>query len=577
MDFTNFFEKHDWKSHHFPDPINDLTKAEIVPLAIKEAQEIEISGKIDTAIAFLEECIKGGLPPEWILHYKATYLSKTESFDSAHTIWEELISQEKSQNLTNAAEKALNDSKERQASTIVKPIHRLINQCQAAAHAHSWSLEHIILINNNSQEDDIAKLVIKESFRARKDHLFDLSLTLINLAIEYGIDSPWLLENKAQSLSDLRQFDAAHSIWKELISHEDRPQLVKTAKHHLSTSKEQQKQEIAGKTPHILEKLHMIMKQHTWEPTHLTNHEKLGPEQDLTILIIKESFSAREKHKNQLSLELINAGLDHGLDSPWLLDNKAKSLVNLGKFQSAKTIWEGLLNCEGKAKLVQTAKQSLDCLEESKQQFEEKRPRQLIESFQEIANQHHWVFQNLPGIENLEDGNEIEVICLKEAIIACNQGNPQLSIILLDTIMDYGYQSLWLAHNKAIALSKIEENSAAISIWNTLKESENKNIAAKAHESLALALRHDNIERASAMAEAGNIEGAIQFLIESLCSDPDSKEYSDQLKKLIEHTLADEIKAYESDPELKNHFLQLKLNGKIIDHFSKNLKGQKVE
>ena len=577
VDFSGFFKEHDWNSHHVPDTINKLTKAEIVALAIKEAKELEIIGKTDIAIALLEKCIEEGLPPEWILHNKATYLSKLGSFDTAHTIWNELIAQGKPQKLVDAAEKALSDSKEQQASTKENPTHRLLNQLQAAANAQSWPLEHLDLVNDDSQQDDITIFVIKESFRARKESLYDLSLTLINLAIEAGLDSPWLLENKAQSLSALKQFDAAHFIWEELISQTAKPKLVEIAKNALSASKDQQKQAIAENSLHILEKLHTIAGQHSWEPTHLPNHETLDQELDLNVLLIKESFSARKKKKNQLSLELIDTGLDHGLDSPWLLDNKAQSLVNLGDFESAKIIWEGLLNCKGNAKILQTAQQSLDCLEESKRQHEEERPRQLIESFQEIANQHQWTFQNLPRLENLENGADIEVICLKEAIIACNQDNPQLSILLLDTIMDYGYQSPWLSHNKAIALLKTKEHNAAISIWNALKESDNKNIAAKAHEFLALALRENNIERASSMAETGNTEEAVNFLVESLCKDPDCKEYSDQLKQLIEESLTEEIQAYESDPELKNHFLQLQLNSKVIDYFQKNLKDLKEE
>ena len=79
------------------------------------------------------------------------------------------------------------------------------------------------------------------------------------------------------------------------------------------------------------------------------------------------------------------------------------------------------------------------------------------------------------------------------------------------------------------------------------------------------------------MAETGNTEEAVNFLVESLCKDPDCKEYSDQLKQLIEESLTEEIQAYESDPELKNHFLQLQLNSKVIDYFQKNLKDLKEE
>ena len=98
-----------------------------------------------------------------------------------------------------------------------------------------------------------------------------------------------------------------------------------------------------------------------------------------------------------------------------------------------------------------------------------------------------------------------------------------------------------------------------------------KNIAAKASEFLAIASRQEKLKHATALAEREGTEEAIQYLVEYLCSDPDASDLSDKLKELLEQSLATEIQDYATDPELKQHFLQLKVNERLVEHLEKKL------
>ena len=571
MEFNSFFNEQNWSPRHIPNDCSQLGKAELVALAIEETKALDEAGKTKTAVLFLDACIESGLPEEWLLYHKAGYLSKTDSFEEAQTIWKDLVSTGGSPNLIKQCEKALKDSHQQQAEAAENSASKLLEKLHALAKTESWTFENLHTINEDATPEDITTLIIKESFNARRNNHPALSLDLLDTAIEAGLDSPWLLENKAQSLSALEQFEAAHSLWNELIGLEDKPKLVETAQKALLASKEKEEEAIKDKPLRLIDQFHQIAKSYSYIPEHLPSREQFDLEQDLNTIVIKESFSARRQQKNQLSLDLINEALDNGLDSAWLLDNKAQTLVKLGDFESAKEIWETLVTLQGKPKLVDTAQQSLDCLEESKRQYEEERPRQLIKQFQEIGKQHHWNFKDLPRVDELNEDTNVELICLKEAIQACNQDNPTLSIMLLDTIMDFGYQSPWLNHNKAVALLKEQESKRAIAIWVELQKLGNKNIAAKASEFLAIASRQEKLEHATALAEREGTEEAIQYLVEYLCSDPDAIDLSDKLKELLEQSLATEIQDYATDPELKQHFLQLKVNERLVEHLEKKL------
>ena len=571
MEFNSFFNEQNWSPRHIPNDCSQLGKAELVALAIEETKALDEAGKTKAAVLFLDECIESGLPAKWLLYHKAGYLSKTESFEEAQTIWKDLVSTGESPNLIKQCEKALKDSKQQQAEAAENSASTLLEKLHALAKTESWTFETLHTINEDATPEDITTLIIKESFHARRKNHPALSLDLLDTAIEAGLESPWLLENKARSLSALEQFEAAHALWNELIGLEDKPKLVETAQKALLASKEKEEEAIKDKPLRLIDQFHQIAKSYSYIPEHLPSREQFDLEQDLNTIVIKESFSARRQQKNQLSLDLINEALDNGLDSAWLLDNKAQTLVKLGDFESAKEIWETLVTLEGKPKLVDTAQQSLDCLEEFKRQYEEERPRQLIKQFQDIANQHHWNFKDLPRVDELDKDTNVELICLKEAIQACNQDNPKLSIVLLDTIMDFGYQSPWLNHNKAVALLKEQESERAIAIWVELQKLGNKNIAAKANEFLAIASRQEKLEHATSLTECGGIEEAIQYLVEYLCSDPDASDISDKLKELLEQSLATEVQNYATDPELKQHFLQLKVNERLVEHLEKKL------
>ena len=132
MEFNSFFNEQNWSPRHIPNDCSQLGKAELVALAIEETKALDEAGKTKTAVLFLDACIASGLPAEWLQYHKAGYLSKTDSFEEAQTIWKDLVSTGESPNLIKQCEKALKDSKQQQAeaaensaSTLLEKLHAL--------------------------------------------------------------------------------------------------------------------------------------------------------------------------------------------------------------------------------------------------------------------------------------------------------------------------------------------------------------------------------------------------------------------------------------------------------------------
>ena len=212
-----------------------------------------------------------------------------------------------------------------------------------ACAARHWSPQFL----SDSQPDEaMAELetkLLKEAEIARNNGALELALVLLDLALQHGCSSLWIQHSKALVLSRLQRFDLAHTLWEELIQHDNEPAFVSAAKEAYQAS-EQREQHIRA-TP-LLEALIGRIQQDHLQPEVLPLSGELNEDTDLQTLILQEAEKQRNHNQTQLSVDLLDISINYGCDSLWLFHNKALGLQKLGQLEAAIGIWKGLLHHE---------------------------------------------------------------------------------------------------------------------------------------------------------------------------------------------------------------------------------------
>ena len=170
---------------------------------------------------------------------------------------------------------------------------------------------------------------LKEAIALREQGQAALSLELLRRLEAGGVHSPWIRDNMARALHSQGQTAAATALWRELQGHRDR-QAAAAADQMLEQLQRQ-----------LLEGLHHHCRFHSWPPRHLPSPEQ-ARDADALQLALEEAIASREAGKAGLSLALMEEALNQGWQSPWLHDNRARALVNLGRGDEALAVWEDL-------------------------------------------------------------------------------------------------------------------------------------------------------------------------------------------------------------------------------------------
>lgn len=265
-------------------------------------------------------------------------------------------------------------------------------------------------------------------------------------------------DNHAYALVDLSYRAEAVGLWEKLVS--DADQAVADAAEQIL--------ELHHKlilTP-LYNKLHHIAIQHNWGLHHL---EDPTPQSLHSFInsVLREAIESRDSGHPELSLALLDATLASGIYCPWLDDNRARALVDLGRRGEAVELWEKL-ETNTERSVVDAAQQML------------KLHRKLIftslhNKLYQLATKHNWPLNHLqdPSPQTLHSfTNSI----LREAIDARDSGHPSLSLSLLDTTLACGIKGPWLDDNRARALMDLGRCEEAVEIWRKLCTHPNKDI-----------------------------------------------------------------------------------------------------
>ena len=143
--------------------------------------------------------------------------------------------------------------------------------------------------------------------------------------------------------------------------------------------------------------------------------------------------------------------------------------------------------------------------------------------------------------------------------------NPQASLYLVDSILDYFPGDLASLQLKGEALFALKQTDEAIQIWKNLTDSKNENIAKKAAELISSTFT----QKTKSINIKKSPKAAVSFFIQQHLN----HNLSPILNKEVEKNLL-QLKPPNtdiSDPELQQHQLQLQFNTLVIEHLETQL------
>ena len=125
----------------------------------------------------------------------------------------------------------------------------------------------------------------------------------------------------------------------------------------------------------------------------------------------------------------------------------------------------------------------------------------------------------------------------------------------------------------------MEAFEQAIGIWSELKQTGPKKIQEKADEFLPAAGRQKAIHQAKSIREQNTTGDAINWLLQQQLEIGVHEDFEQAIKELLTEEL-DQHEGDDSayrDPELKEHYLQLKVNEKFVDFLEAKLEAKQNE
>ena len=305
----NFCKTQQWEPRHLNATEDYLSTAEEISNEAKAALE---AGKPDVCLGLIKLAQALDLHSVEQLELKAAALSLR-------------------QNQPLDADPAANDSSQTNQSLLSD----LLDGC-AARH---WSPQFLSESLADAAMAELETNVLKEAEAARNSGAVELSLVLMDRALQHGCPSLWIRHSKALALSQLQRFDLAHTLWEELIQHDNVPAFVSVAEEAYRAS--EQREQLVRSAP-LLQALISRIKQDHLHPQVLPVSGELSEDADLQTLILQEAETQRNNDQAQLSVDLLNLALNYGCDSLWLFHNKALGLQKLGQLEAAIAIWNGL-------------------------------------------------------------------------------------------------------------------------------------------------------------------------------------------------------------------------------------------
>ena len=248
-------------------------------------------------------------------------------------------------------------------------VEALLNGLHAALADANCGAAHIPTVEAWSEELDLQALILKEAIAARNDGAVELSLALLEKAIEHGYPSLWLAHYKALALRQMGDLAGAIGVWSELMDVEGMPGFTEMVVTQLEATQEQlegknRSRAQARDNLFLLKSLHSCLLQYQCFAVHLPAVEAWSEELDLQALILKEAIAARNDGAVELSLALLEQAIEHGCSSLWFVHHKALALRQMGDLAGAIGVWSELVDVEGMPGFTEKVATQLEATEQ---------------------------------------------------------------------------------------------------------------------------------------------------------------------------------------------------------------------
>ena len=268
---------------------------------------------------------------------------------------------------------------------------------------------------------------------------------------------------------------------------------------------------------------------HQWAPLHINND---GSQELDSNSIDEEAKEALNQGQALLCLDLIELAKTMGLQSTIQLQLKSTALTQLNPKTSERN-HKNTLKHLPLGELV----------------------KKLLENLQE----QHWPAQVLQTGLSTTDRWEVEKAILKEAEAARNADRADVSLDLINTTLEIGFNSLWLHHVKARALHKKGKLEEAIEIWEKLSTQEIEGFSEKVRSELKTAKTELILSRVQQQEASGSLDTAIEVLASALLYNPDQNKLETTLKLMLRKRRHKQNPKKESD-HLEDYLDEIDLN-----------------
>ena len=412
----------------------------------------------------------------------------------------------------------------------------------------------------------VKKKLLEENNHLNTKNKLNKALSSVQKSIQSEGANGQLLLQKADILIRKNKFKQAQQILKE-ISQQKNDLKTSTAIKNLLEASEQLKFNAGEKdTKKLICKLNSITQKYNTKLFFFPKNNNLPPKSDIAQLIRKEARRARLSDLPNFARELIDQTLQAGHQSPWLLYDKALSLIMMGQRPNALSILNELKTASStEEKLNSSVKKTIQFIRNNPEQ-NPIRLKKFLAKESTLISRGHNLQPTIPTIFEKSDSDiNIKILILKQAR-SCLKTDPQLTLNLCASILDYIPNDSKSLQLKGEALAKLQRNKEAVKIWEDLNNTKNKKAAKR-----VLNLISQNLtDKAKAVCARKNPRIALFYYIK--------EKHKLKLVPTLNEGITEILLKFNpeiddlADPELSKYQLQLRLNKLVLDYFEAQLR-----
>ena len=423
--------------------------------------------------------------------------------------------------------------------------------------SHSKKKEHPNPPPTQSKAE-LERQIIKKADELIAEKKYKLALEAINLTIENGISTNQILFRKALALSKNKQFQEAHEIWAELSNLKNKPKLAASAKQSLNASKKIELQNI-NSTKRLINQLHATAQKYNQNLDHIPKSSDWSTAADFTPFVLKQTEATRNAQLPKLSASLIDQALAGGLESPQLLNDKARSIGMLGQQKTALGLLGHLKKTSKSKQLINSINQNIHWINSNSKLHKSKSNLYLAVQARSIAASNKLDTTFLPDDTEIGPKTRVKFLIFRKARATLVE-NPQACLYLVDSILDYSQGDLAALLLKGEALAALQEIDEALEIWRELTRSKDENIANKASELIGQLFSQE----ALAISASETPKKAILFFIKQHLDRNVVPTTNKEINTILQRLAPTDTQS--SDIEIQQHQLQLMLNAHILEY-----------